>query len=660
MTMSDPRQLVFNDYDTIGGSHPTIDGLAMADAGVITPEPIESGYINAGRATLADGALTPVVLSAVRDGDTLVLSVMCRGDTSFDDNDCVMIALRSNGSVDAGPQRRIDIYPLWGDFPAGVVTPATLGTGFGADHVDPMDSAEHLHDAADFPSDVHTNKPAHTIDYWERAGTSGNWSPFTPAMADIPAKFDVKARSWRPPMASVPDECAWSIEVRFPLGTAGGTGNWIDLADDFGLYVNVIRMHRKVVDGTDLGFDATQYVFPVTPPVTSELSVDASFEILDSAFGHGLKGAAIANASGVRIKNGAWGIGRRVRNSPAGSPLGSTFSKTVDNDVVAMLQNTGSAANGINAQIYLADFGLPPPLVWSQPSGCQQPSPSVNLAAGTLALPAEGETINHWDAALVSIPAGAHRCMWLQLDSSSTVVFSQASVRRNMDVTQLSSVTREITVSGEQYPAPTDGSGEHEFLLRTRCRKIVVRELARAKTLDPLTAEIVASALQFDAEGRPVEGINAGTIAKRLAGGATSLQEWQNTVLYLWITEGHRRTDFFINVKGTKARLYDASPQEFGVLARHEGINDNMNWAFSAQGADMTRHAPGVISVKVPHGGSTRFNVTLTAGSGEKSGDQSNEIPIAGGGPVPPRPDPRKGCLWLLIRLIRWLLGKKS
>jgi hypothetical protein len=662
--MSDPRQLVFNDYDTIHGSHPIIDGLAMVDAGVITGESVESGYINAGRVTIGDGALAPVVLSAVRDGDTLVLSVMCRGDTSFDDNDCVMIALRPNGAADAGPQRRMDIYPLWGDFPAGAVTPATLGTGFGADRPNPMDAAQHLHDPEDFATGhVRTNKPAHVVDYWQRAGTSGDWSPLTPDMVGNTAKFDIKARSWEPVMASLPDERAWSIEVRFPIGTAGGTTNWIDLQDDFGIYVNVIRMHRKVVDGIDLGFDATQYVFPVTPPVTSELFVDHSFDVPDSAFGHGLKGAAVATASGVRFKSGAWGIGRRARGGPAGSPLGTTISKTVDNDIVAMLENTGDAANGISAQAYLADFGLPPPLFWEQPSGCQQPSPSVNLLAGTLALPSEGETINEWDAASVTIPAGAHRCMWIQLDASSTVVFSQASVRRNMNIVDLSSVTQEITVSGDQYPDPTDGSGKHEFLLRTRCRKIVVKELVRARDLDPLTTEILKAGLTFRPEGKEEEGFAGHNFTKQAAGTATG-QDWQDTVLYLWITEGHRRTDFYINVRGTRARLYDPTPQDFGFLARHEGVTDNMNWAFEANGADMTRHDLGAISVRVPHKGETRFKVTLSAGPGVKPGDQSNSIPGPDGrsfdydGGDEPRVEPDEGCRGLLWRLIRMILKR--
>ena len=217
--MSDSRQLVFRDHDTLGGIAPTIDGFALVDAGVVTDEPVESGYINAGRVSLGPGVLPPVVLQAVRHNDTLVLAISCRGDPSFDDADAITIALRQNGNSEDGPQRRIDIVPVWGDEPNPPYNAMDLGIGYGAANRSP-DPTLHEVEAADIAQfDVRTNKPPHLdATYYQRAGKTGPWTTFTPDKHDNPASFDARVRSWKPTVAeNTPAECAWGIEVRFPL-----------------------------------------------------------------------------------------------------------------------------------------------------------------------------------------------------------------------------------------------------------------------------------------------------------------------------------------------------------------------------------------------------------------------------------------------------------
>src|SRR4051812_27657221 len=114
--MSAANKLVFADFDGVGGP-PTIDGFAMIDTGVLTPE-VEAGYINGGRMLLGNSSgLPPVVIQAIRDNQTIVLGISCRGDTSFDDIDGVVIGLRPNGGSSAGRQRKIHVFPVWGDAP---------------------------------------------------------------------------------------------------------------------------------------------------------------------------------------------------------------------------------------------------------------------------------------------------------------------------------------------------------------------------------------------------------------------------------------------------------------------------------------------------------------------------------------------------------------
>ena len=670
--MSDSRQLVFRDHDTLGGIAPTIDGFALVDAGVVTDEPVESGYINAGRVSLGPGVLPPVVLQAVRHNDTLVLAISCRGDPSFDDADAITIALRQNGNSEDGPQRRIDIVPVWGDEPAPPYDPANLGIGYGAANRSP-DPTLHAFEVADIPAfDIRTNKPPHLdASYFRRDIKTGPWTPFTPALHDNTAKFDARVRSWKPTVAAnSPIECAWGIELRFPLGTAGGTGDWIDLADDFGIFIDVIRAFRYL-DGPDLLYDSVQFTFPVNAPGFSNITLGPNTDVTPDRFGHGLKGGAVSQGIGVRIKNDAYGIGRRARGDLA-APLGNSISKTVDNDIVAQLENTGPAASGIRAEVRMWNYGLPPATfnLWDRPNGCQQPSPSINLAAGTTAVPTQGETINHWDAALVGpeYPAGAHQCMWIQLDATTPVVFSQSSVRRNMDFTQLSSVTRDVTISGAGYPKPADGSAEHDFLLMTRCRKIVVKELVGRRHVDPLTLALVTGALQqrdVDAKARD-DGAVAHTVMfdKAMAAGAGTGQQWENSVVYLWITEGYRRTNDFLIVNGIKTRVLDNSPGDFGLIAHHEGVNDGMNWTFMPEGTKMVQYGPGLYGVRVPDKGQVKIVVRLGAGPDEKPGDRSSLPPPDGkppgsggdgsGGPTTP-PDLPKGCLALLMGIF----GKK-
>ena len=671
--MSDSRQLVFRDHDTLGGIAPTIDGFALVDAGVVTDEPVESGYINAGRVSLGPGVLPPVVLQAVRHNDTLVLAISCRGDPSFDDADAITIALRQNGNSEDGPQRRIDIVPVWGDEPNPPYNAMDLGIGYGAANRSP-DPTLHEVEAADIAQfDVRTNKPPHLdATYYQRAGKTGPWTTFTPDKHDNPASFDARVRSWKPTVAeNTPAECAWGIEVRFPLGTAGGTNNWINLADDFGIFVDVIRAFR-VLDGPDLLYESVQFTFPVNAPGFSNIALGPNTDVTPDRFGHGLKGAAVSQGIGVRIKNDAYGIGRRARDD-FGAPLSNGISKTVNNDIVAQLENTGPAANGIRADVRMWNFGLPPAdfNLWDHPNGCQQPSPSVNLLAGTTATPSTGETVNHWDAGNVGAeyPAGAHQCMWVQLDATTPVVFSQSSVRRNMNFVQMSSVTHDVTISGAGYPKPADGSAEHDFLLMTRCRKIVVKELVTKKNVDPLTWALVVGAIQqrdVDARARDDgRGTEAMTFNNRTAVAGGPSQEWENSVVYLWITEGYRRTNDFLIVNGIKTRVLDNGPGDFGLIAHHQGVNDGMNWTFMPEGTKMVQHGPGIYGVRVPDKGQVKIFVRLGAGRDEKPGDTSN-LPGPDGKPFgpggddpsnpPTPPDLPKGCLALLMGIF----GKKQ
>ena len=639
--------LVFNTSDPVTGL-PTVDGFVFADIGVTTAES-EPGYVNGARLELGSSGLAPVVVTAVQDGNSLVLGVMCRGDTSFDDLDMVMLAFRGA----TGAQRRIDIRPNWGDAPAPL-NPANLGTGYGAGDPDPGNPGTHL-TPAEGPFNIHTNKPAHIgPTFYQRSGPTGAWSN-----GSQPTGFDSKVRSWRPLVTvDSPTEIAWSIEIRVPINVASGGAGWIDLADDFGIFIDVFRAFRYVDAGDGL-YGWSQYKFPATAPDLTG-NIDASTDIPAASFARGLKGAMTSQGEGVRIKGGGMGIGCR---HGATLTLQNTISGTEDNLIVAQLENTGAAASGIVAEVRMANWGLPAPQFnsWALAPGCTVPSPAVALAAGTPGSPsAMVETLNAWPHLNVPVnyqPPFNHQCMWVQLRATgSPVVFTQASARRNMDFVGLSDEERQAEISAVDCPKPGDGSGDQEFLLRTRCRKVVISELIGKGDLGEETSAIIGGAIQFAmqtghfGDERTVGVDEVHTSVNK--GGRTATM-FKDKVVFLWITEGLRRTHQTMSIDGHKGEIWDNSQGDFSLAAFHTGANDNLGWQLNGNG--LIKRGDGTYGIKVKDGQTATIGVVLSASPDTKPGDRSdlpNSFPGGDGSHGGSGTgDPKKGCGLMLLAL---------
>lgn len=604
--------LVFGAADFVTGQ-PVVNGFVLADIGVTTTES-EPGYVNGGRVELGSSGLAPVVIQSVQDGSTLVIGIMCRGDTSFDDCDNVVIALRGNGNA----QRRIDIEPVWGNAGPTLDASEVAQTGEGATTsvADPPDNP-------DF--DIYTNRnPLTGPTFYQRASAADPWTA-----ASAPAGFECKVRSWRPLVtAQSPTEIAWSVELRIPISAAG----WITLGDEFGIFVDVIRCFRATFSGTPY-YGSTQYKFP---PSAADLPdvIDQSTDIPAASFARGLKGTMVSQGEGVRIKNGSMGIGCRFGGAVTLGNLinANTAIANPNNQIVAQLENTGAAASGIVAEVRMANWGLGAPnfFSWQLAPGCDpQSAPTGTINAGTPATPsAVVETINNWPAASVPIEYKDHKhqCMWVQLrGTSGTVVFAQSSARRNMDFTGFSEEERPAEISAVGYPKPEDGSDSHEFMLRTRCRKIVVSTLIGKDNLGDETAAIVGGAIRHGMEAGLIDrermvGVDNQTHLSTHASAGSSA--FADSVVYLWITEGLRRTHKTLIVNGIKTEVWDNGPGDFSLAAYHNGVDDPMGWQLSGPG--LIKHGNGVYGIKVKDGKTATINVKVGAGPEIKPGDSSD------------------------------------
>lgn len=618
----------FADFDPVTGA-PTINGFAVDDQGIITNES-EPGYVNGTRMTWENGALAPVIVQAVKNGNFLVISFTCRGDPEFNNTDAVVVALRpSHASMDHTTARRLDIFPVFHPLGADEADAGGNASGAGYDTPPGIPVGENYF--------IRTDHRARRIDFWRGIGpatgvattpTQDLWQAYTPASYTVanPASqpYHVRVRSWKPPVAGPPDECAWSIELKLPLNIATGGADWINLNDGFGLYFSVIRVQPPSTP------TVAQFRFPqevagnlLTGTLNTKLKIESAW--YGKAFIPSLQVPAGSNlGQGVRFAVGPMGtllFGRRPEASAAGTAVNHQISRVNDNDLVATVDNThpSNPANNVTAEFRFANWGLGPAgfAAWKIPTGMAAVS-TANLAAGATGV----ELIGNWPAA--SVPAGyappnQHQCMWVQLTSSSTVNFVQSSARKNMDFVSFSAVEREAEVSGVGYPAPAGGSN-HDFLLFTRARKIPI----------------------------PKRGLASNAVV-----------EGGNDVVYLWITEGYRKTESTLTIEGTTYDVLDDGPGAFGYVGTHVGAADSLKWQLTGPG--LQHRGNGVYSIPVPHNSAVRINTRVwTDAPGTRGGSVD---PIGGG---PDRPDGPAGpggpagptigglpwWVWLLLLLI--------
>jgi hypothetical protein len=384
---------------------PTVDGnTGIIDPGVTFPpnEPGEAGYTDGARVSWVSGSVLPqIILQGVKrtDGDFISLGFFVRFDRQFDTDDAIVIALqKSFGGTSQADCRRIDIYPLT----AGGAGPGQQGS----------------------PPDVRTGQNARNVEYRTGQGGSSWTQLIPPGQPNSTIKgFQFGVRSWQP--TSIPQECAWSVEVKIPTTTNEGGSGWLDLSASFGLYVSVVRAMGQFPGSTAPVLN--QFVWPPSsPPLTGDL--DNSTNIPFSSYGEAVIASLLPPPPqpnpnpGVKFVNGELSIGVL---KPDGS-ISHQIDGNVANTLIARVENDSPNASGdaprVTAEFRLANWGLGPgaPAAWTKitmpPGSGPNPTTPVDIPHGVT----QRDLTTQWTLdpnQRTTYAAWPHQCFTVQLDT---------------------------------------------------------------------------------------------------------------------------------------------------------------------------------------------------------------------------------------------------
>lgn len=475
-----------------GGLPPTVDGyVGRTEVAEISGDPrVEQGWVRSALFSYSGGGTNAYTEARIiRDATQpyIYLSFLVRNDPSFDDDDSVVIVLDpgwSSGSTTFTNQaRRMIIHPV----NSGAGAPGLAGTGSNL---------------------IRQN----------RVPFNTEWSKYTSGWADMissPAGSDIKVRSWE----SGASDKGWSVEVKLPINTAAGGSEWSNLGSTFGLYFNVIKLCGASfctgsTDPAAQDYYTNQYAWPKITSYTSgtpglitgtaaTLKDLVNTTVQSSWLGQAVFSSANSTCKGVRFANGPDGIGVLATDGSLGTTIDGRQPPVVPtlptNTFVARLTNDGTAADGqgIRAEFRIANWGIGGgPGAWDKIPA----RPAGNLPMSSSGItPLNGGTANTNPSSRRDVPIGtgqhdlwmqtqvltgdhycnsnvqtclpgdkdAHSCIWVLLDSNNNATISESSVRRNFDITTLSTQRQSAEFSAKGWDAPVISGGPQQFLLFT-------------------------------------------------------------------------------------------------------------------------------------------------------------------------------------------------
>jgi len=446
--------------------------------------------------------------SSLEDEDFFLLSFEVYNDDSLNDGDSIVLCFRPNaaGSTpDPMDDRRVFVHPF----------PSSGGTTVNAEEGD----------------DVY-NGELGEIRVWRN---SSSWTEIE--AVDLPA-IQGKVRS----LQTGAGNFMWAVELKIPTTAAAGVTNWVDFAEEFLFYFNVIRTdpanemsaqavwprEAAIINGGRL----ENYAFPAT-----EWSRGYQGDDPDIIY----KGVSL-DASSIRTSNADI---HDIEVPPAGETRTNTFQAVVQNSTERENPGTGlleyPGAAGVTARFFIANWGLPSEASWrevgsdtenldgadsdtGEPSSRQYETDWTLTHNGTdLTESRFGGTVNEY-----LDPSNKHQCIYVELFSEiEDVNFVQKSAYRNMDFHTASVFRQRAEVSAEGYGAPLDGAASRRFFIRVTTREW---EIAHEKDdhppyLRPYLSEI--------SRGRMRQSKAAAESGSSSGGGSSYIDWTAHGVLYL-------------------------------------------------------------------------------------------------------------------------------
>ena len=417
----------------------------------------------------------------------------------------------------------------------------------------------------------------------------------------------------------------WSVELKLPATIAQGGADWITLNPaSFGFYFNVLRFSTLP---TVLNFaNVTEFSWPRGHVISDSDPHGPYASLGDIMIPPSKMGEAVLGSGGEGVYfDGGWdSIGVESGGVVTGS-VDATLNTV--NTLVAKLKNDSTTVDalGVNATFRIADFGIGPggnadwakidPIA-SGTAGPNNTNPTarVTVPKNNVATKLSMDWKIDTGVRTTFFGHGSDQCLLVELDSDQNANFKENSYRRNLSFANLSSVKRQVVVSGKGHGTPPPGQSEHEFLLITSHR-------------------LLSSSIAYDGwipeTGRPPKGDNPNVGAANLAlkkgsnqqAGQTApvlaneiFNRWnpRGEVNYTWlaITAAFRRTAQTLTLGGKSYPIYDIADSYNHALFH---VGEVSGWNYSVNGPNLHRIANGIHRLKVPDGGKAVLDVEYEA-----------------------------------------------
>lgn len=562
---------------------PLIDGF-------VNPELTEgrrpdTGWDRALRVTYGDGTTQPsLCFQGLRrnSGNYVYLSFEVRNDTSFDDDETIVILLRDGNPAGPRPEhtagdRRIIIRPLstGSGSPAGpIVAPGYIAPAYTNNE----------------------NGAPRTLDLYR--WNAGAWQ----SIAASP-ELVVKVRSYTP----VAGNFCWSVEVQVPT-TNAVFADWINLQPDFLFSFYVLRQEAGGI--TEFSWPRDLYLAGPADVFT------ASMPACD--WGTAKLGTA-ADTVGLHVKLPQYqNLGANTTGNPA-DPLTSQINGTSTNTFVARVVNDATTpANNVTATFRIADWGVqsgdPSSGAWRivrTDVGHNNPTLPQTISAGGEVNFTFNWTLNSTEQTDYS-PPHQHQCVQVSLDSNSSVIFSERSYWKNMNYVAASTFERTAFVSGKGYGRYGAKNGAQRFFLHVVSSKFdfdpkkdQVEVVPPPDPRQDPRSERKDSHPHYDGEN-----LRRARVVDHYPG----LKGEKGAVShYTWEVHAVRETAGTVKI-GSKVYPILQSVGGFGYVARHG--NPVSEWTHGLDGAEVKKLSEHLYQVDVPVNGSVKLGTKLEAREG--------------------------------------------